>query len=87
MSQTDVALRTGISQGHVSHLERGQGRTASIETWAVVAAAVGEQLVGFLEHAPGASLPRDIEHLRRQSTLIRIAADGGWSSLPEFRLD
>jgi transcriptional regulator with XRE-family HTH domain len=87
MSQAGVAERAGLSQGHVSHLERGRGRTASIETWAMVAAAVGEQLVGFLERAPGADVPRDIQHLRRQSALISIAAPGGWWALPDLRLD
>lgn len=87
LSQAKVAELAGISQGHVSHLERGRGRAASIEMWAMVAAAVGEQLVGFLERAPGAEVPRDIEHLRRQSALIAIAAPGGWRALPELRLD
>ena len=87
MTQAQAAYRAGVSQARISHLERGHGRGASIETWAMVAAAVGEQFVGFLERAPGASLPRDIEHLRRQSALIAIAAPGGWSALPEFRLD
>src|SRR5450755_3819904 len=87
LTQGGVAERAGLSQGYVSHLERGRGRTASIETWAMVATAVGEQLVGFLERAPGADVPRDIEHLRRQSALISIAAPGGWRALPELRLD
>jgi hypothetical protein len=68
-------------------LERGHGAGASIETWACLAAAVGEQFVGFLERAPGASHPRDIEHLRRQSALIELAATGGWSALPELAID
>jgi transcriptional regulator with XRE-family HTH domain len=87
MTQAQTAFRAGVSQARISQLERGHGRGASLETWATVAAAVGEQIVGFLERAPGASLPRDIEHLRRQSALIEIARPGGWSSLPEFRLD
>ncbi len=87
MTQTQVADRAALSQTLISDLELGLGMSASIETWSMVAAAVGEQLVGFLEHAPGASLPRDIEHLRRQSSLISIAAPGGWRALPELRLD
>jgi hypothetical protein len=87
MTQAQVADRAALSQTLISDLEIGHGQGASIETWAMVAAAVGEQFVGFLENAPGASLPRDIQHLRRQSALIVIAAPGGWSGLPEFRLD
>ena len=76
-----------MSQGLISRLELGQGQDASLETWACVAAAVGEQLVGFLELAPGATPPRDIEHLRRQSALIEAAAAGGWTALPELAID
>jgi transcriptional regulator with XRE-family HTH domain len=87
MTQAQVADRAALSQTLISDLELGLGTSASIETWAMVAAAVGEQFVGFLEHAPGASLPRDIQHLRRQSALISIATPGGWRALPELRLD
>lgn len=68
-------------------MERGGGARASIETWSCLAAAVGEQFVGFLERAAGADRPRDIEHLRRQSALIELAAVGGWEGLPELALD
>jgi transcriptional regulator with XRE-family HTH domain len=87
LKQTEVAARAGVSQALISNLERGRGRTASIETWACVAAALGERFVGFLEQAPGATPPRDIEHLRRQSALIQLAATGGWVALPEFAID
>ena len=73
-----------------AHQSPGAGKRAgrrSIETWARVAAAVGDQLVGFLELAPGATPPRDIEHLRRQSALIAAAAAGGWTALPELAID
>jgi transcriptional regulator with XRE-family HTH domain len=87
LSQSEVADRAGVSQPFVSHLERGFGTNASIESWSLVCAAVGEQFVGFLERAPGADRPRDLEHLRRQSALIGIAESGGWSALPELALD
>ena len=76
-----------MSQPFISHLERGRGTAASIETWSCVAAAVGEQYVGFLERAPGAGQPRDLEHLRRQSALVEIARTGGWTALPELAID
>ena len=87
MTQRDVAHRAGISQPRLSEIERGRGATASVETWACLAAAVGEQFVAFLERAPGADLPRDIEHLRRQSALIELAGRGGWAALPELAID
>ena len=87
LSQVQVAERAGLSQPFISYLERGHGTSASIETWSCVAAAVGEQYVGFLERAPGAGRPRDLEHLRRQSALIALARAGGWAALPELAID
>jgi transcriptional regulator with XRE-family HTH domain len=86
MTQHEVAAKAGMSQSRVSEMERGGGVAGSIETWSCVAAAVGEQFVGFLEHAPGATAPRDIEHLRRQSALIELTARGGWTALPELAI-
>ena len=86
-TQKQLAASAGISQARESELERGGGASTSIETWSSLAAAVGEQFVGFLERAPGAAQPRDIEHLRRQSALIELASAGGWSALPELAVD
>ena len=87
MSQAAAAVRAGLSQPRWSELERGRGAKSPVETWATAAAAVGEQLVGFLERVPGATPPRDIEHIRRQSALIEFAEPGGWRALPELALD
>jgi transcriptional regulator with XRE-family HTH domain len=87
LPQAIVAARAGLTQPHVSWLEHGKGTGASVETWSRVAAAVGEQLVAFLDHAPGADRPRDFEHLKRQSALISIAVAGGWRALPELSID
>lgn len=86
-SQQEAANRCGISQARWSELERGLGAGATVETWAVAASAVGLQLASFLEGAPGASPPRDIEHARRQSALIEFAAPGGWRARPELAVD
>lgn len=87
LNQAEVGRRAGVSQVHVSRLERGAGAEASLATWSRVASAVGEQLVAFLERVPGADQPRDLEHLRRQSALITIAAKGGWQGRPEMAVD
>ena len=87
MTQAEAGHAAGLSQTRYSELERGFGANATLETWATAAAAVGEQLVGFLERASGASLPRDIEHVRRQAAVIDLAQPGGWQSLPELALD
>ena len=70
MTQAEAADRARISQARWSELERGLGANAPIEVWALVAAAVGVQLAAFLEQVSGAGLPRDMEHLRRQSAVI-----------------
>ena len=54
---------------------------------AACAAAVDTQLAAFVEARPGASLPRDLEHLRRQELLISIARTGGWTARPERPVD
>lgn len=59
----------------------------SVETWSILAATVGEQFVGFLEAAPGADRPRDLEHVRRQSAVVELASRGGWVARPELALD
>jgi hypothetical protein len=68
-------------------MERGAGHTASIETWAAVAAASGAQLVCFLEELPGATRPRDYQHLRRQQLIASVAARGGWRATAERAVD
>jgi transcriptional regulator with XRE-family HTH domain len=87
LRQSDVAERAQLSQSFISHLERGQGGDSSIETWAIVAAVLGEQLAAFLERIPGADQPRDIEHLRRQRLVIDVSSRGGWQAHPELRID
>jgi transcriptional regulator with XRE-family HTH domain len=86
LPQREVASRAGVSQPEIAKLELGRGSDTGIDTWAACAAAVGLQLVAFLEQAPGADLPRDLQHLRRQNLVITISAPGGWLPAPEFLL-
>jgi transcriptional regulator with XRE-family HTH domain len=87
LRQVDVAERARLSQPFISHLELGRGTDTSIETWAIVAAVLGEQLAAFLERAPGADHPRDLEHLRRQRLVIELSSRGGWQAQPELAID
>ena len=87
LTQAQVAERAGVSQNWVSMMERGLATAASLETWAAVAAAVGEQLSAFLEHAPGADRPHDYQHLLRQRLVLEVAEPGGWQALPEAAID
>jgi hypothetical protein len=68
-------------------MERGAGHSASIETWATVAAASGLQVVCFLEEIPGATRPRDYEHLKRQQLVVTVAGQGGWQATTERPID
>jgi transcriptional regulator with XRE-family HTH domain len=86
-SQAEVSSAAGISQAWLSAMELGRGAGASVETWAAVTAAVDEQLVAYLERAPGATLPRDHAHLKGQELVVRTATPGGWRPMPEAALD
>ena len=86
LRQVDVAERAGISQPFYSRLERGLVTSVSLETLAAGAEAVGHQLAAFLELAPGATPPRDVEHLRRQQLVVDTAIAGGWRAVPEAAL-
>lgn len=83
MTQMQVAEASGVSQSWISKMERGEGRTASIETWCAVADSLGMRLAAFLEATPGAERPRDYEHLLRQQLVIRTSAAGSWSASAE----
>jgi hypothetical protein len=86
VTQAEVAERAAVSQQLVSHLERGRGGNAALQTWASVGAALGLQLAAFFEQAPGTSQPTDLQHLRGQNLIVACAAEGGWVSTPESLL-
>jgi transcriptional regulator with XRE-family HTH domain len=83
LRQLDAAYQAGITQAHWSRIERGLGSGASLATLVACAAAVHTRLAGFIEAQPGADMPRDIEHLRRQQTVVALAGKGGWEATPE----
>jgi transcriptional regulator with XRE-family HTH domain len=84
--QREVAARSGVSQPEIARLEGGHGSDTGVDTWAACGAAVGLQLAAFFEAAPGADVPRDIEHLKRQNLIIATAVPGGWLAEPEAAL-
>ena len=87
LRQDDLAKMVLLSQPEVSRLERGDGRNAGLDTWAMVAAATGHQLAAFLERVPGTSLPRDYEHLKGQQLIVEAARAGGWTAKVEEAID
>jgi transcriptional regulator with XRE-family HTH domain len=82
-----VAERAGIAQSYYSRIERGREPGAALDTLSGCAAALNVQLAAFVEAMPGADLPRDIEHLRRQNLVVELAHAGGWRAIPEANLD
>ena len=72
---------------YFSRLERGREPAPALETLCACAAALDVQLAAFVEAMPGANLPRDIEHLRRQNLVVATAQAGGWTAIPEATLD
>lgn len=83
LTQAAVAERAGVSQRQVSRLESAAAANADLRMWTVVGAAVGLQLASFFEDAPGADLPRDIQHLTGQNLVLETAGPGGWAGTPE----
>jgi transcriptional regulator with XRE-family HTH domain len=87
LTQAEASARAGVSQAYWSAVERGVATTATLETLAACAAAVDTELAAFLQARPGADLPRDIVHLRGQSTIVREARAGGWVAGVEVPVD
>ena len=86
LPQRTVAGRAGVSQPEIAKLEGGRGSDTGIDTWAACGAAAGVQLAAFFEVTPGADMPRDFEHLKRQNLVIATSAVGGWRAEPEAAL-
>ena len=86
LPQRAVAARAGVSQPEIAKLEGGRGSDTGIDTWAACGAAAGVQLAAFFEVTPGADVPRDFEHLKRQNLVIATSAVGGWRAEPEAAL-
>jgi transcriptional regulator with XRE-family HTH domain len=83
LPQRVAAERAGIAQPYWSTIERGLEPGVALDTLAACAAAVETQLAAFIEAQPGADLPHDIEHLRRQALVVELSRAGGWTAIPE----
>ncbi len=49
--------------------------------------AVDSDLRAYLERVSSADHPRDAVHLRNQGSVLDLARKGGWTGVPEARLD
>jgi transcriptional regulator with XRE-family HTH domain len=71
--QSDLARSCGVSQPLICDLELGLGGTVDLNTWAVVASAVGIRL------EPTPALP-SVRGLAGHRLIARLAERGGWAS-------
>ncbi len=86
LHQREAAARAGIGQPYWSRIERGLEPGVALDTLTACAIAVETQLAAFIEAVPGADLPHDIEHLRRQALVVELSRSGGWAAIPEAAL-
>ncbi len=87
LTQVQCAGLAGLSQSTWSQLEIGRDGRITLATWNRAAAAVGGRLRAYVEQASAADAPRDAVHLRNQELVMRVAASGGWRSLPEVPIE
>ena len=87
-ASADVA-RSGRHRAALLQPDRAWAREpgAALETLGACAAALNVQLAAFFEAMPGADLPRDIEHLRRQNLVVATAQAGAGRRSRRRRVD
>lgn len=73
LTQQRVADMIGISRSRYADIERGQGATAPLATWAGIGAALGRPLAVSLSREIEVPDLRDAGHLAAQELVLRVA--------------
>ena len=76
--QKDVSARAGVGRSSLSLIERGRGGSLSLDTWQLLALAVGRRLE-FRLTADTLAGPADAGHLAVQELVLRLGRAAGFA--------
>jgi len=76
LTQRALAARVGLRQPRISQIERGEGATATLRTWASIAGALGRPFRLELGRDPAADVA-DAGHLAIQELILRLGRAAG----------
>ena len=67
LTQAELGRRVGLSHSRIGEIQRGQGASATLETWVKLGKAVGRPLAVSFSRDVEAAEPRDAGTWRRKS--------------------
>ena len=77
LTQTALGSRVAVSRARISEIERGEGRTAPLETWVRLGMVLGRPLGVSFAREIADPTPADAGHLDAQELVLRIVRATG----------